>query len=478
MASSGGPSPEGQGLVSGVLPLTRLDIHEEIVPVDIDMEMQRAGKDCRTRSDEDSDEGYIKVKKRAKNRSLRVGLDGETELGLPTATGKIVDNHTMVTAPDSDGTKVVIIRFLEKEKNITDPRMLTKLLNESPLQKYVVQCSVKNLGSSGNYRLKIRDENNSMEPLENIQQLGSGLKVRCWYASSDQTSAFGKIGPISTNVSNKYLLETLEPLNGSNAVITSVKRLRNRNGDPTETVIIGTQGDLPGEVAANNVAYPVSVYIRDPLRCFKCHFFGHGTLTCRFYKNRCFRCGDFHDDLEKCNTDYFCIFCKGSHRYTSKECEVNQKARNLEYKKSKKLISDEEAKEGYRALNKLAYSSALGYTSNSKVRQSDALGDLTSVKSKTITDHQKSTDNRPTNDNSKYVLNNSFSDMESTEGTYRDALISGSKYRHRYHYKKPTSIPNKPRVNQECLRVPNLPNFANDPFSYKSSLISSDIYRA
>ena len=128
----------------------------------------------------------------------------------------------MVTAPDSDGTKVVIIRFLEKEKNITDPRMLTKLLNESPLQKYVVQCSVKNLGSSGNYRLKIRDENNSMEPIENIKQLGSGLKVRCWYATSDQPSAFGKIGPISTNVSNKYLLETLEPLNGSNSVITSL----------------------------------------------------------------------------------------------------------------------------------------------------------------------------------------------------------------------------------------------------------------
>ena len=59
-------------------------------------------------------------------------------------------------------------------------------------------------------------------------------------------------------------------------------------------------------------------YILNPVRCFKCQWFGH---TIKFCKNTqiCAKCGESHTE-EQCSNPLKCINCRGSHTAFNKEC--------------------------------------------------------------------------------------------------------------------------------------------------------------
>lgn len=105
--------------------------------------------------------------------------------------------------------------------------------------------------------------------------------------------------------------------------VVAAKRISiRRNGEQilTNTYIL-TFGspNLPTSIKAGFVNIPVSPFIPNPLRCFKCQRFGHHKDNCK--RNAvCARCGqEGHDDPD-CRNELKCANCKSNHCAYSKEC--------------------------------------------------------------------------------------------------------------------------------------------------------------
>ena len=74
---------------------------------------------------------------------------------------------------------------------------------------------------------------------------------------------------------------------------------------------------LPESVNVGYLRVRVTAFVPSPMRCFKCHRFGHTSKLCKSETEMCVRCGQpSHDG--GCATK--CINCTGSHTANSKEC--------------------------------------------------------------------------------------------------------------------------------------------------------------
>ena len=113
------------------------------------------------------------------------------------------------------------------------------------------------------------------------------------------------------DVDEDEILEDLKPQG-----VASVRRMIIKRGDRkittgTYVLIFGTP-KLPEKLKLGYTVVPVSLYLPNPLWCFKCQKFGHGQLACRG-KSVCFRCGDDGHSATDCSADPKCINCKGDH---------------------------------------------------------------------------------------------------------------------------------------------------------------------
>ncbi|XP_071114715.1 uncharacterized protein [Haliotis cracherodii] len=129
--------------------------------------------------------------------------------------------------------------------------------------------------------------------------------------------------------------------------VTAVKRftMKSRDGDiiPSNTYMLTfALSALPKSVKAGYLNIGVEVYVPNPLRCFKCQKFGHGSKSCN-HSVVCQRCGDDHDSTG-CTADIKCSNCNGKHLALSKLCPVWQKQSKIIKLKYEQNISFYEAK--------------------------------------------------------------------------------------------------------------------------------------
>ena len=76
---------------------------------------------------------------------------------------------------------------------------------------------------------------------------------------------------------------------------------------------------LPSSIKAGYCNIKVEMYIPNPLRCYKCQKFGHGSRSCRG-KLICQTCGEEDHESTDCKTEPKCVNCQGSHPASSKQC--------------------------------------------------------------------------------------------------------------------------------------------------------------
>ena len=458
-----------EGSPPGILTLAdhRVDLldihHDETVTME-------CGKETRNRTSDGEESGTEESAK--KKVRCEESVKGKTLDKVSTH-----DRPRPDVVEGKDGKKVVLVKFLDDnpKSKFTNPKELNEVLNKSPFSKYVVQFSVRNLGNGSGCRFEIIDNNGRLGPIEDIKMI-SGLKVRCWYPAAPATF-LGKIGPISNELSDEYLLRNLEILESgrSNAVITSVRRMKNNDGTPSEYIIIGALGKLPELIATDNVAFPVQKYHRPPLRCFKCHLFGHGTLTCKSPKKRCVRCGEFHDNLNDCNKDYFCIFCKGSHRYSSRECQVNVRAKEIESKKGTNEITFEDAREEFRDLNRLVRNTPTNRPRPQGVINSGA-GSAAGVRARESIKARENVQIR----HRPQVVTESFSDMDSFEAfdlSYSTAVKSRPRHRPRPKNNKSNNF-SSPNRSKGPIPPRSFFSHNDDSPHFQAPITSSEIYNA
>ncbi len=134
--------------------------------------------------------------------------------------------------------------------------------------------------------------------------------------------------------------------------VTHVKRFTIRkDGDTIATntyLLTFSLSTPPTKIKAGFISLPIEAYIPNPLRCYKCQKYGHGTSSCRG-SIKCPHCGDDSHVSEDCTaTSKHCINCKGAHSASSKDCpvwkterEVNKikYTQNISFREAKKLVS-------------------------------------------------------------------------------------------------------------------------------------------
>ncbi|XP_071086597.1 uncharacterized protein [Haliotis cracherodii] len=114
--------------------------------------------------------------------------------------------------------------------------------------------------------------------------------------------------------------DILEELTSQN--VTSLKRFNRKDGKnivPTNTYVFSfSLPTIPQSIKVGYFNIGVEVYVPNPLRCYKCQKFGHGSKSCD-RPTVCHRCGGNHDGTG-CTADLKCTNCKGEHVASSKSC--------------------------------------------------------------------------------------------------------------------------------------------------------------
>ena len=100
---------------------------------------------------------------------------------------------------------------------------------------------------------------------------------------------------------------------------------------------------IPKYLKIGYIRVPVSIYIPNPLRCFKCQKFGHGSRTCKG-DTRCPNCGQVGHSSNDCHGQLKCCNCSGAHSASSKECPKWVLEKKVQQIKAEKGISFVEAR--------------------------------------------------------------------------------------------------------------------------------------
>lgn len=99
---------------------------------------------------------------------------------------------------------------------------------------------------------------------------------------------------------------------------------------------------LPEKIHLGYQSVPVNTFIPNPLRCFNCQKFGHGSAGCK-NKPLCTNCGE-EGHGPSCNKTAKCSNCKADHPSSSKDCPLWIKEKEIQRVKCTEKVSYTEAR--------------------------------------------------------------------------------------------------------------------------------------
>ncbi|GFX16064.1 kinesin-like protein KIF2A [Trichonephila clavipes] len=130
--------------------------------------------------------------------------------------------------------------------------------------------------------------------------------------------------------------------------VEAVKRITSIKDGKTITsplfILTFSKHTLPENILIGYLNIKIRPYIPNPLRCFGCQSYGHGTASCRSVAT-CNKCSSTEHASEACMTDRRkCANCKGEHAVYSKICPKWQQEKEIQRIKVLENISYSEAK--------------------------------------------------------------------------------------------------------------------------------------
>ncbi|GFW33141.1 RNA-directed DNA polymerase from mobile element jockey [Trichonephila clavipes] len=109
-------------------------------------------------------------------------------------------------------------------------------------------------------------------------------------------------------------------------------------------IITFSKHTLPENILIGYLNVKIRPYFPNPLRCFRCQSYGHGTASCRGIAT-CNKCSSTEHATEACTTEWRkCANCKGEHAAYSKICPKWQQEKEIQRIKVLENISYSEAK--------------------------------------------------------------------------------------------------------------------------------------
>ena len=122
--------------------------------------------------------------------------------------------------------------------------------------------------------------------------------------------------PDLSNDGEEYILQNLRSQD-----VSSVKRIHvNRGQKATDRYILTfSRPELPPKVKIGYYMVKVEAYIPNPLRCYKCQAYGHGSSRCT-RNERCSKCGENHSHSVCTIPEPKCLHCNGKHETSDRKC--------------------------------------------------------------------------------------------------------------------------------------------------------------
>ena len=100
---------------------------------------------------------------------------------------------------------------------------------------------------------------------------------------------------------------------------------------------------LPTDIKVGYLNVRVSPYIPNPLRCYKCQKYGHGSKGCK-RAQVCSKCGSEEHEDAACDEPPSCVNCAGDHAASDKNCPVWVQEREIQKIRVEKNISFADAR--------------------------------------------------------------------------------------------------------------------------------------
>lgn len=261
------------------------------------------------------------------------------------------DNSLVVSDDDAD-TNLNYPTFIVVEQTNGSPIPVSVF----GLHK-ILQCAVGKIKNfkklrNGSILIEVADKTQAdnalnMKQIVNPNDIGHPINVKA-SAHRSLNSSKGIIRCRDLRDSSEdEVLEALRPEG-----VVHVKHIMRKKGtipEPTNTFILTfAKPTPPKSVKAVYLNLPVETYIPNPLRCYNCQKYGHGSSTCS-RQAVCARCGKGdHHDHNQCHEQPHCANCSGEHSAFSRECPewVTQQAilqikveRNITFPEAKQYYS-------------------------------------------------------------------------------------------------------------------------------------------
>ena len=145
--------------------------------------------------------------------------------------------------------------------------------------------------------------------------------------------------------------EILSDLRGDG--VTHIRRITSfRDGQRRDTSLLVLTFDsttLPEKLVIGWLRKDVRVFVPNPLRCYNCQRFGHGSTSCR-QPARCQKCGEAPHEGSDCTSPKSCLNCgSADHLVSSSQCPVWKDEKQVCEVKAKTGLSYPEARRQVKA---------------------------------------------------------------------------------------------------------------------------------
>lgn len=268
-------------------------------------------------------------------------------------------NESTSTEVRSSSNDVIIVASEDQSCIFIHPQKTSDALNSSVFHKHIVEGTCRILGKGAAMRFEVTSQA-KLPDLSLISELGQPgtqpWKIRCWRPQSISNEySYGRILPVDPTMSEAEIKKSLRLLDHSLPNVIEVKRFtksRENGGGPTSTVRLKFKGSLPNKVCMGFTCFSVLPHKFPILRCYNCHSYGHGRLTCR-NRLRCSNCSAFHES-NNCTNAPSCYFCQGPHKPTSRACPIYKNALDLEQQMTDGSLNTNSFNIALRKLNPLS----------------------------------------------------------------------------------------------------------------------------
>ncbi|XP_037774586.1 uncharacterized protein LOC119571266 [Penaeus monodon] len=186
-------------------------------------------------------------------------------------TGRNSTDHNASTTDNTpmhrqENQNVVLINLSDQSEasNFNNPIKLTNALNKSDFQKYIIEDSLRVLGTGKAIRFEVHIS--KLKPLNQIKKLGD-WEIKCKQPVSSRNigCSYGTIFPVEIDLTPDEIAEKIRIIGGNNIEIVEVTRIKKSNRDkenenkwiPTKSLRLTFKGRLPEKVAIGHTSYSV-----------------------------------------------------------------------------------------------------------------------------------------------------------------------------------------------------------------------------